>query len=101
MTALIVAFLLQACAKEHDYTAAARECVSQETGGRKISTAPERDVVARRCNAAIKHWAIESTRRAYGVAFDANDVEVREEYRDRKLAILSVLMPIEGDPGRM
>jgi hypothetical protein len=95
---LFLAFVLQSCAKGEDPTAAAKQCVTEQVAGQKISTVSERNTIAQRCDAAIRQWAFISIQRAYGRDFNVHNAKVQEEYRARKLAILQVLMPVDGDP---
>lgn len=96
----MIPLLLQGCYKREDQTAAANQCVTENLGGRKLGTvitASERATIARRCDREIGHWAFVSTKRSFGARFDVHDPRVRQMYRDRKLGILHVLMPVATD----
>jgi len=97
----VAPLLLQGCGKREDQTAAAKQCVTENLGGRKLGTlvtASERAIIARNCNWAIGHWAFVSTKRSFGAAFNVRDPRVARAYWDRKLAIQRLLMPVSGDP---
>ncbi len=96
----MVVVALSACA-DPDPSVAARNCVTTKLNGRAVNNATSRDVVAQSCETAIHLWALSSTQRAYGHAFDMRNAKVREEYNARKQAILWVLMPLDGDPKHM
>lgn len=99
--AFVAPLLLQACHRGEDQTAAAKQCVTENLGARKLGsliTASDRAIIARRCNWAIRNWAFISTKRSFGADFDVHDPRVRRAYRDRKLGIQRVLMPVAGDP---
>ena len=99
-TLLFVLVPVQGCSTQ-DITAEAKSCVADQLGQEHVINKYERDVVARHCDSAFRHWALASTQHAYGPAFDVNDPAVRREYRLRKQAILWNLMPLDGDPVRM
>jgi hypothetical protein len=91
----------QGCTRQHNVVEDAEHCVRLQVHGIERLSEAMRDHVAQRCNRVIQAWALSSTRRAYGHAFDLRKPIVAEEYRARKAAVVQLLMPLKSDPPHM
>ncbi|MBB5716452.1 hypothetical protein [Sphingomonas aerophila] len=95
--ALASTLIAQSCTREQNVVRNAEQCVRLQVHGTGRLSEVVRKQVAQRCNRAIQAWAFTSTRHAYGDAFDPRKPIVAEEYRERKAAIIQILMPLEDD----
>ena len=95
------AILLCSCNRAQSLPAQTESCIAAQLGSFKVITAGIRQSAANHCDGYIDRWAMESTRRAYGPAFNLKNRQVFTEYRERKTAIINSLMPLPGDPARL
>ncbi|MBS0284850.1 MAG: hypothetical protein JSS15_10570 [Proteobacteria bacterium] len=97
---MIALAALQGCSAP-DITLDAKRCIAKQLAHQKVSTSLDRDAVAGKCARYIERWAVLSTQKAYGADSKLSEPKIREEYLARKQAIISILIPLDGDPQHM